>query len=101
MVPFQVEATGLKPFTTYNYQFRICGTDITSPLGRTKTAPEGDADVSDIKLAVFSCSNYRGFFPPVEANRLARSQLTNRESKRTVTSTPTETQHAKMSMITS
>ncbi|EMR71240.1 putative alkaline phosphatase-like protein [Eutypa lata UCREL1] len=59
----KVEATGLKPFTTYNYQFKICGTNTTSPLGRTKTAPTADDDVSDIKLAVFSCSNYpNGYF---------------------------------------
>ncbi|RYP54975.1 hypothetical protein DL768_000291 [Monosporascus sp. mg162] len=61
----KVEATGLQPFTTYNYQFRVCGSDVESPLGRTKTAPEKDADVSEIKLAVFSCSNYpNGYFNP-------------------------------------
>ncbi|RYP34941.1 hypothetical protein DL767_004018 [Monosporascus sp. MG133] len=61
----KVEATGLQPFTTYNYQFTVCGSDVTSPLGRTKTAPEKDADVSEIKLAVFSCSNYpNGYFNP-------------------------------------
>ena len=55
----QVEATGLRPFTTYNYQFAVCGSDRTSPVGHTKTAPAEDADVGEIKLAVFSCSNYR------------------------------------------
>ncbi|KAI1865129.1 hypothetical protein JX265_008176 [Neoarthrinium moseri] len=59
----KVEATGLQPFTTYNYQFNICGTNITSPLGRTKTAPPADGDVSGIKFVVFSCSNYpNGYF---------------------------------------
>ena len=57
----QVEATGLKPFTTYNYQFKICGTETASPVGRTKTAPTADDDVSEISLAVFSCSNYREY----------------------------------------
>ena len=56
---FQVEASGLQPFTMYNYQFTVCGSDRTSPVGHTKTAPPEDADVDEIKLAVFSCSNYR------------------------------------------
>ncbi|KAI5862150.1 PhoD-like phosphatase-domain-containing protein [Durotheca rogersii] len=59
----KVEATGLQPFTTYSYQFTICGSNKTSPVGRTKTAPAADADVPEIKLAVFSCSNYpNGYF---------------------------------------
>ncbi|KAI0505254.1 alkaline phosphatase-like protein [Xylaria bambusicola] len=59
----KVEATGLEPFTTYNYQFTICGSDVTSPVGRTKTAPTADADVSEVNFAVFSCSNYpNGYF---------------------------------------
>lgn len=59
----KVEATKLKPFTTYNYQFTICGSNITSPIGRTKTAPEANADLLELKLAVFSCSNYpNGYF---------------------------------------
>ncbi|KAI1490665.1 PhoD-like phosphatase-domain-containing protein [Biscogniauxia mediterranea] len=59
----KVDATGLQPFTTYNYQFSVCGSNNTSPVGRTKTAPEADADVSEVKLAVFSCSNYPiGYF---------------------------------------
>ncbi|KAL1960530.1 hypothetical protein VTO42DRAFT_7109 [Malbranchea cinnamomea] len=59
----KVEATGLKPFTTYWYQFNICGTDIVSPLGRTKTSPAPRDRTKDIKFAVFSCSNYpNGYF---------------------------------------
>ncbi|KAI1143476.1 PhoD-like phosphatase-domain-containing protein [Hypoxylon sp. FL0543] len=59
----KVEATGLQPFTLYNYQFTICGSNVTSPLGRTKTAPAEDADVSELRFAVFSCSNYpNGYF---------------------------------------
>ncbi|KAF4344587.1 alkaline phosphatase [Fusarium beomiforme] len=58
-----VEAKSLKPLTAYNYQFRVCGSDKTSPLGRTKTAPRPDDDVSEINLAVFSCSAYfPGYF---------------------------------------
>ncbi|OTB08799.1 hypothetical protein M426DRAFT_262240 [Hypoxylon sp. CI-4A] len=59
----KVEATGLQPFTTYNYQFTVCGSNNTSILGRTKTAPEADVDVPEVKFAVFSCSNYpNGYF---------------------------------------
>ncbi|KAI8635177.1 alkaline phosphatase-like protein [Xylariaceae sp. FL1651] len=59
----KVEATGLQPFTVYNYQFTICGSTVKSPVGRTKTAPSADADVSEVNLAVFSCSNYpNGYF---------------------------------------
>ncbi|KAL8359046.1 hypothetical protein RB598_007752 [Gaeumannomyces tritici] len=60
----KVEARNLKPFTTYWYQFGICDSDVKSPLGRTKTLPaRGSKDVSSIKLAVYSCSNYPfGFF---------------------------------------
>lgn len=56
---YQVEAKGLKPLTTYNYQFTVCDSDTKSPIGRTKTAPTADDDVSDLSFAVFSCSNYR------------------------------------------
>lgn len=57
----QVEATGLTPFTAYRYQFTVCGSNKTSPIGLTKTAPAYDADIDQVKLAVFSCSNYRRF----------------------------------------
>jgi alkaline phosphatase D len=60
----KVEAKGLKPFTQYYYQFSVCGaSDKTSPLGRTKTSPAPDDDVSQVGLAVYSCSNYpNGYF---------------------------------------
>lgn len=59
----QIEAAGLSPFTTYYYQFSVCGTNITSPVGRTKTAPAENDDVSNIGLGVFSCANYPlGYF---------------------------------------
>ncbi|KAF7163739.1 hypothetical protein CNMCM5623_008497 [Aspergillus felis] len=59
----KVEATKLKPFTTYYYQFNVCNSDNKSPIGRTKTAPAPKDDVSNINLAVYSCSNYPfGFF---------------------------------------
>ncbi|KAL3472259.1 PhoD-like phosphatase-domain-containing protein [Aspergillus californicus] len=59
----KVEATGLEAFTTYYYQFNICGSDVVSPLGRTKTSPAAEQDTEEIKLAVHSCSNYpNGYF---------------------------------------
>ncbi|KAK2736231.1 hypothetical protein FQN57_000829 [Myotisia sp. PD_48] len=59
----KVEATRLKPFTTYYYQFTVCRSQNRSPIGTTKTAPDENDLVKDISLAVFSCSNYPfGFF---------------------------------------
>jgi alkaline phosphatase D len=59
----KVEATGLEPFTEYYYQFSVCESNVKSPLGRTKTAPTSDDDVTSMGLAVFSCSNFpTGFF---------------------------------------
>ncbi|KAH6616946.1 PhoD-like phosphatase-domain-containing protein [Chaetomium tenue] len=59
----KVEAKGLKPFTDYNYQFTVCKSDNASPVGRTKTAPVDNAKLDELKLAVFSCSNYpNGYF---------------------------------------
>ncbi|KAI1637272.1 PhoD-like phosphatase-domain-containing protein [Biscogniauxia mediterranea] len=60
----KVEARKLSPFTTYFYQFNICNSNNTSPVGRTKTIPSRNAQVSDpVKLAIYSCSNYPfGFF---------------------------------------
>lgn len=57
--PKQVEAKNLDPFTTYYYQFTVCDSENKSPLGRTKTSPAPDDDVTEIGLAVYSCSNFR------------------------------------------
>jgi alkaline phosphatase D len=47
----------------YYYQFNVCGSSNKSPLGRTKTSPNHDDDVSKVALAVFSCSNWQnGYF---------------------------------------
>ncbi|KAK4186812.1 putative Phosphodiesterase/Alkaline phosphatase D [Podospora australis] len=59
----KVEAKGLKAWTSYNYQFTVCGSNNTSPVGRTKTAPAADQDLNEVRLAVFSCSNHpNGYF---------------------------------------
>lgn len=47
------------PFTTYYYQFTVCDSDNKSPVGRTKTTPAEDDEVTEIGIAVYSCSNYR------------------------------------------
>ncbi len=55
----KVDATGLLPNQTYYYRFKS-GLH-ASPIGKTKTLPTGA--VSDVKLAVLSCSNFpAGFF---------------------------------------
>ncbi|EFQ32479.1 PhoD-like phosphatase [Colletotrichum graminicola] len=60
----KVEARKLAPFTVYYYQFSVCNSNNTSPVGRTKTIPAKDSKVdTPVKLAVYSCSNYPfGFF---------------------------------------
>ena len=50
----KVDARGLSPATEYFYRFKS-GAWI-SPIGRTRTLPTGT--VSEVKMAVFSCSSY-------------------------------------------
>ncbi|KAK3209421.1 hypothetical protein GRF29_69g1719734 [Pseudopithomyces chartarum] len=59
----KVEAKNLEAYTNYYYQFNVCNSNNTSPLGRTKTTPHKDDDVTEVGLAIYSCSNYPfGFF---------------------------------------
>ena len=51
------EVTGLAPATTYWYRFRARG--VTSPVGRTRTAPSPDADVP-LRIALASCQDFGG-----------------------------------------
>lgn len=55
----KVEAKNLKPYSTYYYQFNVCSSQNKSPLGRTKTTPDADDEVTKVRLAVYSCSNFR------------------------------------------
>jgi alkaline phosphatase D len=56
----QLDVEGLEPGTTYFYRFTARGR--TSPIGRTKTAPEGGVD--RVRLASFSCQRItHGWFP--------------------------------------
>lgn len=55
----KVDATGLRPGTTYYYQFHSRG--IGSAVGRTRTLPAGATP--RLRLAVVSCSNHAaGYF---------------------------------------
>jgi len=55
----KVDASGLKPGTTYYYRFHALGYD--SPVGRSKTAPKKDPE--RLRFAFVSCSNLPyGFF---------------------------------------
>jgi alkaline phosphatase D len=55
----KIDADGLRAGTTYWYRFSCMG--VVSPTGRTRTLPRGS--VEQVKLAVFSCSNYpAGYF---------------------------------------
>jgi alkaline phosphatase D len=55
----KVDAAGLRPGRTYYYAFDAAGE--RSPVGRTKTLPQDD--VSRLRLATVSCSNYpAGYF---------------------------------------
>ncbi|KAL9111674.1 MAG: hypothetical protein Q9227_003948 [Pyrenula ochraceoflavens] len=59
----KVEAQRLSPYTTYYYQFSVCDSSNSSPLGRTKTTPAASDKISAVNLAVYSCSNFPfGFF---------------------------------------
>jgi alkaline phosphatase D len=59
----KVEAKNLTAFTRYYYQFNICGSNNTSPVGRTKTTPYPTDYAAKVGLAIYSCSNYPfGYF---------------------------------------
>jgi len=51
-----VEVVGLRSGATFFYRF-IAG-DVASPIGRTRSAPALDADVSRLRLALASCQHY-------------------------------------------
>ncbi len=56
----KVDATGLTANTEYYYRF-VAPNNSISPVGRTRTLPVGAVD--QVKLAVFSCSDYpAGYF---------------------------------------
>jgi alkaline phosphatase D len=55
----RLDVDGLQPGTTYYYRFTVRGHQ--SPIGRTKTAPEGGIDRA--RIGFFSCQRYtHGYF---------------------------------------
>ncbi|GAB3885275.1 hypothetical protein GCM10029964_047670 [Kibdelosporangium lantanae] len=57
----KVNASDLRPASAYYYRF-ICRGQV-SPVGRTRTAPEHDADVANLRFGVVSCSHLAaGYF---------------------------------------
>ena len=57
----KVDTEGLAANQRYNYRFRVG--DVESVVGHTRTLPSADADVSELKFAVFSCANLpKGYF---------------------------------------
>lgn len=67
----KVDAAGLKPATTYYYQFRAEGT--ASPVGRTRTLPT--TGVQSLRMAVVSCSNHAYGYFNAYARIAARADL--------------------------
>ncbi len=60
IIPIKIEAVGLSPGTAYFYRFYDKAGEV-SPVGRTKTLPQGHVD--SLSLAVVSCSNHpAGYF---------------------------------------
>ena len=52
----KADVRGLRPDTAYYYRFSADG--VTSPVGRTRTAPAAGASPANLRLGVVSCSNY-------------------------------------------
>ncbi|MFZ5519791.1 MAG: alkaline phosphatase D family protein [Pseudomonadota bacterium] len=67
----KVDVLGLPADTPLYYRFRTG--DSYSPTGRTRTLPVGD--VGQVKLAVFSCSNYPAGYFNVYAEAALREDL--------------------------
>jgi alkaline phosphatase D len=61
----RVKVSGLDAARNYFYRFTVGGgaLAVTSPVGRTRTAPAADANVQSLRLALASCMHYEaGFF---------------------------------------
>ncbi len=67
----QVDATGLEPATDYHYRFGALGE--RSPVGRTRTAPAGDAE--RIRFGLVSCAKYTAGFFNVYARLAERDDI--------------------------
>lgn len=67
----KVDVQGLEPGKTYYYRFHAAG--VTSPVGVTRTLPEGSVD--QVTFAVLSCSNYPAGYFHVYAEAAKEAQL--------------------------
>jgi alkaline phosphatase D len=67
----KIDASGLKPATTYYYRFEALGE--RSPIGRTKTLPASGAE--RVRLALASCANYPYGYFNAYARIAARADL--------------------------
>ena len=58
----KIDVTQLSSNTNYVFAFADASNNV-SPIGQTRTAPDNDADVSQMVYAVFSCANFgNGYF---------------------------------------
>jgi alkaline phosphatase D len=67
----KVDAAGLSPSTTYYYRFSLG--DVRSPIGRTRTLPEGDA--SRLRIALLSCQSRGHGYYAVHRHLAGRADL--------------------------
>ena len=67
----KIDVEGLEAGKYYYYQFEAAGKK--SPIGRTKTTPQGKVD--RVKLAVVSCSNFQAGYFNAYGNIAAREDL--------------------------
>jgi len=65
-----VDVGGLEPATTYWYGFSAGG--VTSPVGRTRTAPAADGSAAPLRLGLTSCAYWSCGFFTAYANLAAR-----------------------------
>ncbi|MEC9357452.1 MAG: alkaline phosphatase D family protein [Pseudomonadota bacterium] len=57
----KIDVTGLQADQVYYYRFLSASE--SSPIGRTRTLPDADADIARMRLAFVTCSNYvAGYF---------------------------------------
>ncbi|WP_374458113.1 alkaline phosphatase [Nocardioides sp.] len=69
----KVDATRLRPDTAYFYRFTVRG--VTSPIGRTRTAPARNAAVDGLRFGVVSCANLQAGWFAAYRHLAARDDL--------------------------
>jgi len=69
----KVDVDGLSPYTEYFYRFTAAGE--TSPVGRTRTAPDVPGRTHALRFALVTCSNYTGGYFTAYRQIAARDDL--------------------------